>query len=53
MRRAQPWQLPFDIGFCCLKLLQAVGLVWDVRVPTEREKQRKRKPDGSTRLTTW
>lgn len=39
-----------DICYYCICALEAVGLVWDIRVPTEAEKERKRQPDQKQKI---
>jgi stearoyl-CoA desaturase (delta-9 desaturase) len=34
-----------DITYCCICALSALGLAWDIRLPTEADKARKRQPE--------
>jgi len=39
-----------DPCYICICLLQTLGLAWDVRLPSEAEKARKRKPDQKQKV---
>lgn len=39
-----------DPCYYCICGLKALGLVWDIRLPSEAEKARKRKPDQKQKI---
>ncbi|KIY96547.1 hypothetical protein MNEG_11416, partial [Monoraphidium neglectum] len=39
-----PWEI--DIVYTCIRIMAALGLAWDVKLPSKRDMERRRQPDG-------